>query len=202
MDEMMQWQRRFVSALKDEESAFDVEYPNGFSVYRNNRLFSMQNVMKSVYPAVFAFVGENCFLALIKAHLAEVPQKDGDIGEYGDHFDCTIRKSGILDTLPYLAELAQWEWQWDSLTRHPLAANWTVKALQETVITTHFTHQITTLWQWHCASQTAPPSNWQTPEIVHFFNDPQQRHYVSLSEHTVKTLPDILNAWCDQQLAT
>ena len=87
-------------------------------IYRNNFVTSLSEVLAATYPLTEMLVGEECFQQMARQHVLSYPSTSGDVSGYGEHFEQTIQAfPAVIEAAPYLAEVALYEWQKDSLVR-------------------------------------------------------------------------------------
>ncbi|MBB1464493.1 putative DNA-binding domain-containing protein [Vibrio sp. SG41-7] len=87
-------------------------------IYRNNFVISLSEVLAATYPLTEMLVGEECFQQMARLHVLSYPSTSGDVSGYGKHFEQTIQAfPAVIEAAPYLAEVALYEWQKDSLVR-------------------------------------------------------------------------------------
>ena len=87
-------------------------------IYRNNFVISLSEVLAATYPLTEMLVGEECFQQMARQHVLSYPSTSGDVSGYGEHFEQTIHAfPAVIEAAPYLAEVALYEWQKDSLVR-------------------------------------------------------------------------------------
>lgn len=110
----------FAPALLDP----DIETPDGivgpdgktapkrFGVYRNNVVVSLMEAVEQSFPAVKAIIGEDNFAVLSRAFVFHHPPKSAMMQNYGAEFANYLATFKPLAHAPYLAELANLEWQW------------------------------------------------------------------------------------------
>ena len=106
-------QRDFFSAvLNPEFKATDIVSPHRarINVYRNNVAAAVVAYLESVFPAVHGVVGAAYFKGLVNTFMQHKPPESGDLHVYGEHFPAWFSTQSELDELPYLADLARYEW--------------------------------------------------------------------------------------------
>ena len=93
----------------------------GLRVHRNTVLGAFSNALRLSFPAIDKLVGEAFFdrmaIEYARAHPPRAPQLD----EYGSGFARSIRDFPGTGSLPYLSDLAHFEWQIACLARVPAA---------------------------------------------------------------------------------
>lgn len=122
-------------------------------IYRNNFVISLSEVLAATYPLTEMLVGEECFQQMARQHVLNYPSTSGDVSGYGEHFEQTIQAfPAVIEAAPYLAEVALYEWQKDSLVRcvseshvdqHPLSRLADVPQEQQGALVFHLKDSIT-----------------------------------------------------------
>lgn len=79
-------------------------------VYRNHYVATLTDVMGATYPAVRALVGGACFAATARYFIDLAPPRSPCLFEYGERFPEFLRGNAKLRALPYLADVAHFEW--------------------------------------------------------------------------------------------
>lgn len=97
-------------------------------IYGNAIRVRLTNSLSSTYKAVYALIGEACFEALARRYMRAHPPQTGCLYGFGDAFSAFITDSPLQESLPYLAEVAAFEWAWQSSYRaansQPLPPEW------------------------------------------------------------------------------
>ncbi|CAH0542090.1 HvfC/BufC N-terminal domain-containing protein [Vibrio marisflavi] len=114
-------QTRFAQALHyqangNECDIVDDEFSaeERMQIYRNNFVISLSEVLQATYPMVYELVGEECFTQLARQYVLTHPLEHGDVTYYGDGFaDVFQQFPNVINSAPYLADVAQFEWQID-----------------------------------------------------------------------------------------
>lgn len=83
-----------------------------FNVYRNNRMVSLIDSLRSSYPAIHKLVGEEFFKASACAYIETQPPTQPVMAEYGNGFGQFMLALPGTDRFPYLADVAELEWQY------------------------------------------------------------------------------------------
>jgi Putative DNA-binding domain len=107
----------------------------GLAAYRNSGSLNASRAMSLMFPAVYALLGEDDFYPLARLHWLAQPPQRGDWSQYGRDFGNWLaahNPGGVLDALPFLADLARLD---DALSRCQDATNatadWATLALLE-----------------------------------------------------------------------
>jgi hypothetical protein len=88
-------------------------------VYRNNIYISLKDVLIARYPAVRSVVGEHFFLYVTERFILDHPPREATLSAYGSGFAKFLASFAECAELPYLADLAQLEWQVHEAARAP-----------------------------------------------------------------------------------
>ena len=108
---------------------------NGFSaqrrlnVYKNNFEHSLASALKSTYPAISALIGEQLFNAWANQYVKQYPSTTGNLHHYGNNFSSFIRDNIDSKDLPYLADIAEFEWFYHEVFHEVDAEEITIEAL-------------------------------------------------------------------------
>lgn len=126
-NKLHQLQRDFADALHYQPSAVAAQIADGLfpaeqliQIYRNNFIIGLSEILEVVYPCVKAVVGDECFSQLARQHVLTQPLQQGDVSHYGEGFSCIINNQpAVIETVPYLADLANLEWCLDRAAHAP-----------------------------------------------------------------------------------
>jgi Putative DNA-binding domain len=89
----------------------------GMRVHRNTMLGALANALRLGFPAVDKLVGEAFFDRMAVEYARAQPPRAPQLDEYGRDFPAFIAGFPATESLPYLRELAQFEWQFADLAR-------------------------------------------------------------------------------------
>jgi hypothetical protein len=89
----------------------------GLRVHRNTVLGALSNALRSSFRSVEQLVGEAFFDRMAVAYVRAMPPRAPQLDAYGADFPAFIVGFPATESLPYLAELASFEWQLDELGR-------------------------------------------------------------------------------------
>lgn len=126
-----QTQRLFSRALRHHSGLQSIDIvTDGFeqserlSVYQNNFIISLTEVLLATYPVTHLLVGEECFNSIARHHILRHPPQHGNVAVYGADFDHTIGSlSNIINAVPYLVDVVRVEYMFDQLTILSAGAN-------------------------------------------------------------------------------
>ncbi len=82
-------------------------------VYRNNVFSNLSDALASTFPAVEALVGEAFFRQMCRDYIRFAPPRVACLIYYGDDFAAFIRSYAPAASLPYLADMAAYEWAYN-----------------------------------------------------------------------------------------
>jgi hypothetical protein len=84
------------------------------TLYRNNYVIGLTEVMLATYPMVEQLLGEDCFASVVKHHVLHHPPMTGNTADYGAGFSDTLSQLGnITEVAPYICDVAKLEWYID-----------------------------------------------------------------------------------------
>ena len=89
----------------------------GLRVHRNTVLGALSNALRSSFKSVEHLVGEAFFDRMAVAYARARPPRAPQLDAYGADFPVFIAGFPGTEALPYLAELASFDWQLDELGR-------------------------------------------------------------------------------------
>lgn len=81
-----------------------------FGIYRNNIVSSLIDALASSYPVVNALVGEEFFRAMAAEFVRSSPPRSAVLAWYGKHFAEFLASYPPVARLPYLPDMARFEW--------------------------------------------------------------------------------------------
>jgi hypothetical protein len=80
------------------------------AIYRNNVFSNYQKTLSAVYPVLERLVGEQFFRQTADAYISAYPSLSGDLNEYGANFSQFLAAFEPVKQLPYLPDMARFEW--------------------------------------------------------------------------------------------
>ena len=118
MSHLPDLQREFARALLDPDrdvpelitSRHRDRPKRRFDVYRNNVVASLIDVLQGHFPVVCRLVGEEFFRATARAYLNVEQPSTPVLAEFGETFADFLQNFEPLNELPYLADVARFEW--------------------------------------------------------------------------------------------
>lgn len=126
MSALHEWQRGVASALLGEGDEVAVTLRQGtitaealLQIYRNHFILSLCDALAATYPAVAAMVGEEYFAAAARGFVLATPLAQGALQDYGEGFDGWLASLPTAAHLPWLVELARFEWMRERCVLRP-----------------------------------------------------------------------------------
>lgn len=108
--------------LANEQETSLIQPAANILIYHNNLLSHLFATLKNAYPLLVQLVGEDAFKAAARDYIDRYPSTSGNLDEYGEYFSDFIASYEPAAELPYLSDVAQFEWVAHLLTRAPDAA--------------------------------------------------------------------------------
>lgn len=106
-----------------EDGVLAVERLN---IHRNNMTITLTESLRAIYPVTNRLIGADCFDALSRAFLKQHMPATPCLLDFGVSLSVFIAGSGLAESLPYLTDVAQFEWAWHrayhAADAEPLAA--------------------------------------------------------------------------------
>lgn len=100
------------SVLPLRLSAYGMPVERRLDVYRNNVHYSLREVLTAIFPVVAQLVGDAFFNAMASVFLqSQLPHQAGLIG-FGATFPDFVDGFEPAQSLPYLSDVARFEWAW------------------------------------------------------------------------------------------
>jgi hypothetical protein len=95
----------------------------GLRVHRNTVLGALANALRLSHAAVDRLVGEAFFDRMAVGYARAAPPRAPQLDEYGEGFSAWIAGFPGTEALPYISELARFEWALSELGRRCVAAD-------------------------------------------------------------------------------
>ena len=133
-------QQQFSQSLLYQSSdiSFQVKEKQGFDVdqllqiHRNNFVISVTESLKVTFKYTQELVGEEFFEASARQFLLQQPPEVNNICVYGKNFPCYLASLQQLLEMPYIAEMAKFEYLYEECQNLPLQQeNIDLSALQQ-----------------------------------------------------------------------
>lgn len=100
------------SAIAPLVQADGIEVAQRLSVYRVNVFGAIGGALKETFPAVLALVGDAFFEQMAAHFIQHQPPRAACLLWYGGDFPDFIATYAAAASLPYLADVARFEWAW------------------------------------------------------------------------------------------
>lgn len=98
---------------KDFQSEFlegDISLENRFSIYQNNIILTLIGVIRDTFPILSKLVGDEFLTLMAKEFIKTNHPKTGNLNEYGAEFPSFIGEFELAKSMPYLPDIARFEW--------------------------------------------------------------------------------------------
>ncbi|WP_372881074.1 DNA-binding domain-containing protein [Psychromonas sp.] len=123
-----QLQQQFSDTLlyKSEQITTQIKAKKDFTgnellqVYRNNFVMGITEALSSTYQHTLALVGEEFFNAVARQFILSNPPQENNLMSYGNGFSEHLDGLEQLTNLPYVAEMARFEWLLEQTTNKKL----------------------------------------------------------------------------------
>lgn len=102
------------SKLSDIIQGGNLSHLQRLNIYRNNTLISLQECLRGTYNVTSQIVGQEFFNQIAKNYIMRDPPREGCLLFYGKGFPFFLSKQPELGNLPYIADLAHFEWKMQS----------------------------------------------------------------------------------------
>ena len=104
-------QAEFAEVLFAEDEHTDSVTPSqNMIIYRNNMMTNLKQTLHNTYPMIAKLVGEDFFRVAIKEYIHLYPSRSGNLHDYGEYFSDFLAEYPPVKNLPYLVEVAKFEW--------------------------------------------------------------------------------------------
>ncbi len=118
MPALLELQRAFAASMLHEEddAVCGAIVQEGFTaaerlrIYRNTCRSTLIEALRMTYPAIERLVGRDCFDMAAARFAGSHPPQSGYLNEYGGEFPDFLAAFGPASELPYLADVASFEW--------------------------------------------------------------------------------------------
>jgi len=95
----------------DESQNSDIITPAAhMKIYKNNMIASLQQTLQETYKMIVQLVGEDFFRLAAREYIHRYPSLSGNLHDYGEYFSDFLEEFFPVRNLPYLPEVAKFEW--------------------------------------------------------------------------------------------
>jgi hypothetical protein len=123
-----QLQRQFSDTLlyKNDQIAKQVKPKKAFTsnellqIYRNNFVMGVTEALSATYQHTLSLVGETFFNTVARMFILNHPPQENNMMTYGNGFSEYLQDLEQLKALPYVAEMARFEWLLEQTTNTKL----------------------------------------------------------------------------------
>lgn len=133
-------QQHFSQSLlyQTSEISFQLKNKQGFSpeqliqIHRNNFIISVTESLKSTFKYTEQLVGNEFFETVARQFILQQPPMVNNIIIYGELFPAYLTSLAQLTEMPYISEMARFEWLYDQSQNLPLQeVTFDVRSLQQ-----------------------------------------------------------------------
>lgn len=111
-------QEKFINGvLKGDEGVVPLLAPGGgvpaearMRIYRNNTNISLADVLFGVFPILAGVIGDESFKCAVAEFVKECPPSSGNVNDYGAEFPEFLKRFSPSAGIPYLSDIALFEW--------------------------------------------------------------------------------------------
>jgi hypothetical protein len=106
-------QTEFVDYLLSEDNSAtckELQPIANMPIYRNNVISNLVNTLLNTYPLITRLVGLDFFRIAAKDYIKRYPSCSSNLHEYGQYFNDFLAVYPPVKSLPYLTEVAFFEW--------------------------------------------------------------------------------------------
>jgi hypothetical protein len=107
---LLNMQMEFAQAILSDHQPTEVQPGAYFLIYRQNREATLRATLGKIFPLIEKLVGEKYFTFLAKQYMQQYPSRTSNLQHYGEHLSRFLTQQEALKLLPYLTEVAQFEW--------------------------------------------------------------------------------------------
>lgn len=171
-------------------------------VYRRDYICRLTEALGETFEAVWWVLGDHLFFAHCAEFIGEMPSASYNLSDYGKTFPSYLSKCADLKDLPFLGELARFEWTYkelfhmkedDHLSAESLAplqeqANFEF-IFGKSCFLLHHEFSVYKIWQKRKEPpEKQPPLEWQIPEDLVFYKQDASIYVKSLEKPELETL--------------
>jgi len=104
-------QTELADILLAEDTQTDCVQPSAhLAIYRHTFITNLTQSLQTIYPLITRLVGEEFFLATAQEYRQSYPSRSGNLHDYGEYFSDFLVHYAPVNHLPYLSEVALFEW--------------------------------------------------------------------------------------------
>ena len=122
MNSLRQFQSDFINAVTDSSNADDLKIhqhlqqlpaltgEQQLSIYQSSIMNTLTDALQMIYPVCRQLTGEDFFRTLCRHYIHATPSRSADIANYGEQLSEFIQQYPAAQSIPYLSEMAAFEW--------------------------------------------------------------------------------------------
>jgi len=96
--------------LFNDESSSLLKPVDNMSIYRHHVTANLVNTLLSIYPLIVQLVGEDFFRRIAHEYIEHYPSRSANLHDYGQYLSDFLAAFAPVNQLPYLPEVATFEW--------------------------------------------------------------------------------------------
>jgi hypothetical protein len=117
-----EFEQDFIRSIRLADIAPIMEYnpfcvrsiEDGLSIYHLNMRDGLCDVLGDTYSSVRKLVGDDFFKSMARSFVAANPPRSADMNRYGEGFCAHIETIPAAAFLPYLSDMARFDWAWNA----------------------------------------------------------------------------------------
>jgi len=121
-------QQQFCEALRYQNSLIttEIQEKEAFTssellqIYRNSFVMGVTDALSITYQHTLSLVGDAFFNAVARQFIVQQPPQENNIITYGNGFSEYLHSLEQLENIPYIAEMARFEWLLEQTSNLPL----------------------------------------------------------------------------------
>ncbi len=123
-----------------------VSVSSGLGVYRKNLIFGFLNILKKVFPFTETLLDPDNFRFFVREYIYQHHSTSSDLSDYGDKFPSFLASRNELSHLPWLEDLASFEWNWSRLGLYDAVQSADSEHLHPSVLLFKCSYDILSFW--------------------------------------------------------
>ena|SRR5437868_70363 len=104
-------QDEFAELIQSENAYSTLITPTeNIIIYQNNIQSNLMRTLYDIYKMIVILVGDDFFRQMAKEYIHQYPSLSGNLHDFGEYFGDFLAEYEPANDLPYLAEVADFEW--------------------------------------------------------------------------------------------
>ena len=114
-EQLFTWQEQFFASISEVGN----NQSHAQKIYAESILNAKLSSLKTTFPAIIQLISEAAFESIAGGYLHDMVKTPVDIGQLGQGFSEYLIQHDVTEHVPYIAELAKFEWQWHQAFNAP-----------------------------------------------------------------------------------